>query len=217
VTSLPPTTSASAGNGVGSPSAGNGAGAIDVDAPSVSTAPVDAVVAGLAEEFGGTRLLVSDVRTAFLLVNRARHLAIQRVFGLSAAEDNLLTFVVAVMAANAVRDNARRLILDGPVPSAADWLFGSGSLRELLCSVAGPAARDTPQLGTLLTIAVVAAGVRPVVAKSLHGIRSSSHRMTVGFHHRYGYLIDPGHRRERRAQRREAQASNGGFARPKPR
>ena len=38
----------------------------------------------------------------------------------------------------------------------------------------------------------------------LHGLRGSGHIADVAFHKRYGYLIDPGHWRQRRAQRREA-------------
>jgi hypothetical protein len=36
----------------------------------------------------------------------------------------------------------------------------------------------------------------------LHRFETLSRGMTTGFHHRYGYLVDPGHWRERRARRR---------------
>ena len=82
--------------------------------------------------------------------------------------------------------------------------MGFGILREALCRVAGPDARDTPALASLLAIAVIGATAR----SGLHGLRGSGHSADVAFHKRYGYLVDPGHWRQRRAQRREASVTH---------
>ena len=49
-------------------------------------------------------MLVSDLRTALILLNYARHRAAQRVFGLPPIDDNLLSLVVALMLANTVTE-----------------------------------------------------------------------------------------------------------------
>jgi hypothetical protein len=157
---------------------------------------------GLSEEFGGGRLLVSDVRVAFLLINRARHLAIARLFGVPRDQANLVTLIAVMVLAERAHEKAHRLIGGPSLPSAGDGLLAGASLRELLCGFAGAPARDTPLLGTLLTIAVLGGTVGPTASKSLRAVGTSSHRVAVGFHDRYGYIIDPGHWRQRRAQRR---------------
>jgi hypothetical protein len=155
----------------------------------------------LADEFGGARLLLSDMRTAFLLVNHARHRTIARLFGVSSDQANLLTLVAALTLAEAVHEKVERLLSAPSVPSLGDGLLASASLRELLAGVAGPPAHETPLSSTLLMIAVVGGTAGPAGLKSLRAIKASSHRMAVGFHHRYGYIVDPGHWRQRRAQR----------------
>lgn len=159
----------------------------------------------LAQEFGGTALLIADGRTALLLVNAVRHRVIARVFGIPEDQQGLLTLVIAMMLLTGAHGRVDRLVRARPSPTLADGLFGGVSVRELICSIAGPSARDTPMLGTLLTVAVVAGTARPAVAKSIHGLRTTSHRASVGFHQRYGYLVDPGHWRQRHAQRRSSE------------
>ena len=157
------------------------------------------------EEFDGPHLLLADMRTAFLLLNAARHRVIAGLFGIPKEQENLLTLVAVLMLADSTHRKAVRL-MRGPLLSSADeaWV-GAASLRELLCGVAGPSSRKTPMTGTLLTIAVVGGALSPAIVKSLHGIQSSSHRLFVGFHGRYGYLVDPGNWRARRAAATETQ------------
>lgn len=168
-----------------------------------STQNLPPTTTSLAEQFGGGRLLLSDLRTALLLLNHARHLALRRVFGLSKEEDNLLTLIILLLAANEVHDRATRLFKFSVAPTGGDWLLATGCVEELVNRVAGPAVRQTPQLGMLLTMAVAVGRARPALTRSIHFIGGTSHRMTVGFHHRYGYLIDSGRRRVRRARRNE--------------
>lgn len=153
--------------------------------------------ATLREEFGGVRLLVGDIRTASLLVNAARHRIIGGLFGVPREQENLLTLVAVLTMAGWTQRRIERLMRTPP--EAGETLLGAASLREVLCAVAGPSSRETPMTGTLLAIAVAAGAASPAVIKSVHGIRSSSHRLVVGFHRRYGYVVDPGHWRARRA------------------
>jgi hypothetical protein len=156
---------------------------------------------------GGASLLLSDARLALLFANEARYRTLERALGIPRDQVNIATLFAVALAAEGVRNVGARLTRPGPAPTAADGVLGGAALRELLCRVAGPGARDTPLLATLLTIAVVGGATRRVAMKSGHTIRSSTQRADVQFHKRYGYLIDPGHWRQRRADRRNAERS----------
>jgi hypothetical protein len=173
----------------------------------VADNPAEAVALTLAQEFGPGRVLLSDIRAAWLLADAARHNVIGRVFGVSKDQENLLTLVAVLALADAVTTSVRKLhALPGP-SLWGDGLLGATGFREALCGVAGQSSRTSPSTGTLLMLAVLAGGSAPAIVKSLHGLRTGTHRMTVGFRHRYGYLVDPGHRRQRRFDRREAAGS----------
>jgi hypothetical protein len=150
----------------------------------------------------GGRLLATDLRIATLMLNDGRYRAFQRLFAIERNDVNLVSLIALLVMAERTQATTRRL-RGHRGPTVAENFMGFGIVREALARVAGPASRDTPLLSTLLAIAVVGGAAR----SGLHGIRGSGHRADVAFHHRYGYLIDPGHWRARRAQRRDAQAA----------
>ena len=194
----------------------NGNGKVSPPTPPGPATPTgaDATAASdLRGEFGGTGLLIADLRTAYILANAARHRVIERLFAVTPDQQTLVTVIVVLMLADAVHDQATRLVGMRRAPSLGEGLLGAASTREVLCSLAGVSSRETPALGTLLAIAVVGGTTAPVLVKSIHAARASSHRLVSGFHHRYGYVVDPGHWRSRRAQRRYAQdgQSSGGL------
>jgi hypothetical protein len=79
-------------------------------------------------------------------------------------------------------------------------------VRELLGRVAGRSSGDVPLLGTL--IAFLGHAARHVAGRAGHALRSGSHQADARFRNRYGYLIDPGHLRQRRWDRRAARADS---------
>jgi hypothetical protein len=113
-------------------------------------------------------------------------------FGLSPDQDNLLTLIGLGLAASAVHNAYQRLMEGPPFPTRADVALGTASLNEVLCGVAGPASRKAPLMGILLLAALVAGATRPAASKSIHALRNTSERLSFDFHHRYGYLVDPG-------------------------
>jgi hypothetical protein len=130
-------------------------------------------------------------------MNEARYRTLERVFGCPKDQANLLTLVAAAVLLEGMRDRWQR-IMSGPVtPSQGEVLLGMGSVRELMLSITGPALRDTPYLGALITAAFVGRAAAPTVIRSIRGIRTGSQRFNSGFRHRYGYLVDLGHRRQR--------------------
>jgi hypothetical protein len=165
-------------------------------------ASVEAAAIRLVDDASAGRLLLSDIRTSFLIANEARHRIISRLFGIPREQENLLTLVAALMMAEAIRERFHRLQETPPLPSFGDGMLEAMSINEALCTVAGPASRQTPMMGALIALALVGHGLRPTVAKALHDLRSSAQFGAVHFHHRYGYLVDPGHWRRRRAMNR---------------
>jgi hypothetical protein len=138
---------------------------------------------------GGGRLLVSDIRVGFMVLNEARYRTFERLFGVQRDEANLLTAVALLTAAEAAHERIEQM-LSGPAwPSAGATALGLGVGRELLQEVAGPASRETPLFGSLVTIAVLGGALRPAIKASAHGVAGASRRLSVAFHHRYGHLI----------------------------
>jgi hypothetical protein len=137
-----------------------------------------------------------------MLLNEARYRTIERVLGIPRDQANLATLIAVLLIADQVRERTRRVLTAPGAPSTGDVLLGAGVLRGVSAAVAGPGASDSPLFGTVITIALLGGPSRRVLIRSLRGIKSSSGRATVGFRRRYGYLVDPGHLRHRRAERR---------------
>jgi len=153
----------------------------------------------------GRRLLSSDLRLALMFANDARYRVVQRTFGVPRDQVNLATLVAVAGLAEAMRVQSRKVRGAAKPPSTADNMIGLTIVSELLRSVGGPVSEDTPLMGPLIALAILSGGARALARRSARGVYGSSHKMDVAFHHRYGYLVDPGHWRARRAQRREEQ------------
>jgi hypothetical protein len=65
------------------------------------------------EDVAGARLLVSDVRVALLLVDKARHRVVERLFGVSREQSWQVTLIALALLASAAHDKSDRL-LKGP-------------------------------------------------------------------------------------------------------
>lgn len=152
---------------------------------------------------GGGQALAGDMEIAFVMINEARYRTMARLFGCTRDQTNLITFVAALAVAEAARGQWKRLTSGPAMPSMSDDVLGVAMVRELLAGVAGPAVRDTPQLGTLLTLAFLGRAFGPLVVRSIRQAKAGSQRLNSGFRHRYGYLVDVGHRRQRHYQELE--------------
>jgi hypothetical protein len=138
---------------------------------------------------GGARLLRSDVRVGWLLLDEARFRSIERVFGVPRDQAFLLTLVGIGTLAEAARRKAARLVSVPGAPSLAHTVISAAMYRESAHRVAGTWSRDSPAFGTLIAIAMVGASARPVLGASSRAIRASTHAAQAGFDHRYGHLI----------------------------
>jgi hypothetical protein len=147
--------------------------------------------------FGGTRLLVTDARVAFLLLNEARFRAIERMFGAPRDQSALVTAVAVGTLMQAVHSKATQIIKRPAGPSVQDTVIGAGIMKAAAHGIAGDSARDSPQFGTLVAIAVLGAACRPLVRLSWRDVRAVTHRMRRDFDHRYGHLVRPNRRPSR--------------------
>lgn len=158
----------------------------------VSTSLSDVEGEGFSPELGGyfsgARLLVSDTRLIFLLLNEARYHAIKRLFGTPREDSALVTIIALAMVSAAVSSKAAELV-KGPNPSLAGALLGAGVVNESVRGIAGVAPGDSVLFSTLIAMALVGAAVRPVARASWRSAKTMSHQVRADFDHRYGHLI----------------------------
>jgi hypothetical protein len=118
------------------------------------------------------RVFVSDVRLAAAVLNEMRRLTLRRVFGVSRAEADALTFVLALTAADATLRTARRAVRM-TIPSRGDAAIGGFLAREAALGIAGPAARKVPLAGTVLAAAMLGGAALPELRRAAHGLRTA--------------------------------------------
>jgi hypothetical protein len=141
------------------------------------------------EDVGGARLLVSDVRVALLLLDEARYRVVNRLFGVERDQSWLVTLIALAVLAQAAQEKSDQMLKGPGGPTRTDMAFGAVGLRELLTWISGPPSRDTPLVGSVVTIAVLGALARPGLTRAAHRIMTSSHHAKASFNHRYGHLL----------------------------
>lgn len=139
--------------------------------------------------FAGAKLLLSDARLAFALLNEGRYRAIERVFGVPRDSQFLLTLILLGMSAQAVERRVRQVLGLPGLPARSDAILGAGLLKEGAHGIAGDLSRETPLFGTLAVVVVVSSAMRPGLRASAHGLERLGHQVRYEFDHRYGHLI----------------------------
>ena len=127
--------------------------------------------------FGTTQLLRTDARLAFALLNHLRYQALNRVFGLSREQANVLTVVLLAGAADGTYEAARRVSGMRLGVSGADAALGAIALRDATLGVAVPSARKLPGGGTLLALAILGGLAAPGLRRTAHTMRAAERRL----------------------------------------
>jgi hypothetical protein len=137
--------------------------------------------------FGTGRVFVADSRLALGALNYGRRRALERYFGVSREQANLLTFVLALAAADMAYETTRRVVRAPLALTGADLTMGGFAMREAALGVAGPSLRATPLLGALVTVAVLGRLALPGVRRVTLGLRAAEQRVRA---HRIGRYSD---------------------------
>jgi hypothetical protein len=138
---------------------------------------------------GGIKRLRTDFRAGVLLADHVRHRALERGFGISSDQANVLTFVLLLMAAEGLHEQTDKALHGPGGPTRADGVLGAALLRELVYNLGGRESRETPLFGSLVLLAVIGGMTGPTAKRALRGARTSSGRARLRFNRRYGRLL----------------------------
>ncbi len=94
--------------------------------------------------FGKSELFLTDARLVFGVLNHVRYQALNRVFGVSREQANVVTAIVLLGAADGAYEAARRIAGIRPHMSGSDAALGAITLRDVSLGIAGPNVRAIP-------------------------------------------------------------------------
>ena len=128
--------------------------------------------------FGTTQLFLTDSRLALHMLNHLRHQALNRAFGASREQANVLTFVLLVGAADGAYEAGRRLGACAPARRSATTR-PSARLRRARrrWSPLGRAAERYRAFGTLVALAMLGRVAAPTVRRAAQRMRDTEQRL----------------------------------------
>jgi hypothetical protein len=106
-----------------------------------------------------------------------RYQALNRAFGVSREQANVLTAVLLLGAADGAYETARRVTGARLHVSGTDAALGAVALRDAALGVAGPSARAIPGFGTLVAFAVLGRFAAPTVRRVAGRLRTEEQRL----------------------------------------
>jgi hypothetical protein len=120
--------------------------------------------------FGTSQLFLTDSRLVLGVLNHLRYQALNRAFGVSRDQANVLTVLLLLSAADGAYETARRMTGMRLHISGTDAAFGAFALRGAALGVAGPGSQAIPGFGTLVAVAMLGGLAAP-------GLRRAAQRM----------------------------------------
>jgi len=127
--------------------------------------------------FGPSQLFLTDSRIALAVLNQLRHQALNRAFGISRDQANVLTLVLLLGAADGTYEAVRRITGMRLHLSGTDAALGALGLREAALGVAGPSVRQVPGAGTLLALAILGGLAAPSLRRTAQRMRAAEQRL----------------------------------------
>jgi hypothetical protein len=127
--------------------------------------------------FGAGQLALADSRLALAVLNHLRYQALNKAFGTSREQANVLTAIVVLGAADVVYEAGRRVAGLRPHIAGGDAAIGALALRDATLGVAGTGNRAVPGFETLLTVAVLGGLAVPAVRRAAHGLHVAEQRL----------------------------------------
>jgi hypothetical protein len=126
--------------------------------------------------FGTSRLFLSDSRLVLAVLNHLRYQALNRAFGASRGQANVLTVVLLLGAADGAYGAARRISGSLRV-SGTNAALGTIGLREAALGVAGPRGREVSGFGTLIAFAMLGGLAAPGLRRTAMSMRATEQRL----------------------------------------
>lgn len=150
----------------------------------------------MEDDWEGLGLLFTDLRVGLLLLSEGRYQLLNRAFGISRDQANVVTLVLLGTMVAAAHQKLAGMAQPLTREQRADLWLGGAAARELISELAGAPARQTPHSGDLLMLVAAAVAAKPVIraAGELHPGR----RLAGGFRafrHRYGHHLQAGRAR----------------------
>ncbi len=127
--------------------------------------------------FGAANLFVADSRLVLAVLNHLRYQGLNRMFGVSRDQANVVTVIVLLSAADGAYEAARRITAWRLPVSRTDAAIGGFALREAGLRVGGPAAREIPGFPTLVALGILGGLAAPSLRRAAHRVRSAEQRL----------------------------------------
>jgi hypothetical protein len=127
--------------------------------------------------FGTSQLFLTDSRLVLAVLSHLRYQALNRAFGVSREQANVVTAILLLGAADGAYEAARRISGIRPHVSATDAALGAITLRDASLGIAGPSVRAIPGFGTLVAFAIVGGFVAPALRRTAHKMRAAELRL----------------------------------------
>ena len=129
--------------------------------------------------FGKSELFLTDSRLVLAVLNHLRYQALNRAFGVSREQANVVTAVLLLGAADGTYEATRRLTGKRPHVSGTDAAIGAVALRDAALGVAGPSARAIPGFGALVALAILGGVAAPGLRRTAHRVRAAEQRLRI--------------------------------------
>lgn len=140
--------------------------------------------------FGTSQLFLTDSRLVLAVANHLRYQALNRMFGVSREQANVVTAALVLGAADGVYEATRRLTGARLPVTGTDAAFGALALRDAALGIAGPSARAIPGFGTLVAFAMLGGLAAPGLRRTAQRLRAAEERVRRERMRRYSAARD---------------------------
>jgi hypothetical protein len=127
--------------------------------------------------FGTHQLFLTDSRLVLAVLNHLRYQALNRAFGVSREQANVVTAVLLLGAADGAYEATRRITGVRPPVSRGDAVVGAIALRDAALGIAGPSARAVPGFGTLVALGILGGIAAPGLRRTTQRMRAAEQRV----------------------------------------
>jgi len=127
--------------------------------------------------FGTSQLFLADSRLVLAVLNHLRYQALNRAFGVSREQANVVTAVLLLGAADGAYEAGRRITGMRLRVSGTDAALGAIALRDASLGLAGPSVRAIPGFGMLVAFGILGGFAAPALRRTAHRMRAGEQRL----------------------------------------